>query len=407
MMEEKISKIIRNNAVSSYLMFGISWMFLFQRKNENLNNDFVKKHTRSALLIHLLIVISIIIFGFYGVLGKVFIWKYSLSSIILALILIFLFIVLFFGAYKAYKGEIFKIGEIFSIKKGKNVLDVNKDGNFGEKDKLTFVLSYIPFVGQIFTSKYNKNENIKEILKLNTFISFIFCFLFINYYHNLNQIIILLYFIFIAFVGVNLFGKSELIILNLSKYLDFGEIIKLLKILIKYLKNYISGNFKEFKILEQEQNKLDYEDKIKTFNEVKDLHELKGPKKIIYFPIVNLIFLFFKENKYKIHIRNGLTITFLLIITIILIIFKIIGGNILILFLFPICFGIGNLEKLYYKMPFIYEIYEFFAKIKGFFKKSKKVISEKRKEVKELKIKVGQEKDLEKNEKETKQTLDN
>lgn len=406
-MEEKISKIIRNNAVSSYLMFWISWMFLFQRKNENLNNDFVKKHTRSALLIHLLIVISIIIFWFYWVLWKVFIWKYSLSSIILALILIFLFIVLFFWAYKAYKWEIFKIWEIFSIKKWKNVLDVNKDWNFWEKDKLTFVLSYIPFVGQIFTSKYNKNENIKEILKLNTFISFIFCFLFINYYHNLNQIIILLYFIFIAFVWVNLFWKSELIILNLSKYLDFWEIIKLLKILIKYLKNYISWNFKEFKILEQEQNKLDYEDKIKTFNEVKDLHELKWPKKIIYFPIVNLIFLFFKENKYKIHIRNWLTITFLLIITIILIIFKIIWWNILILFLFPICFWIWNLEKLYYKMPFIYEIYEFFAKIKWFFKKSKKVISEKRKEVKELKIKVWQEKDLEKNEKETKQTLDN
>gem|GEM_PF-3532770 len=65
---------------------------------------------------------------------------------------------------------------------------------------MTFVLAYIPFVGQIFASKYSKNENIKEILKLNTFVAFLSCLLFINFYNNLNQVFILIYAIFVAFV---------------------------------------------------------------------------------------------------------------------------------------------------------------------------------------------------------------
>jgi hypothetical protein len=49
--------------------------------------------------------------------------------------------------------------------------------------------------------------------------------------------------------------------------------------------------------------------------------ELKLPKFLIYIPIINLIFLFFKNTKYRFHIINGLIITLILIITIILSIF--------------------------------------------------------------------------------------
>jgi hypothetical protein len=62
-MEE--NKVIKNNAVTAYLLFLISVMFLFAKSEPNLNNEFVRKHTKSALLIHLLIIINILVFKTY------------------------------------------------------------------------------------------------------------------------------------------------------------------------------------------------------------------------------------------------------------------------------------------------------------------------------------------------------
>ena len=199
---------------------------------------------------------------------------------------------------------------------------------------------------------------------------------------------------------MNLFAKTELIIINLPKYFSFWEIVKSTKILLKYLKNYISWNFREWKTLEEEQNIAYIEDQKNTFNKMKDLPDLKWPKKIIYFPIFNLIFLFFKDNKFNIHIANALTITFLLILTFLLYFFWFVSKNIFILFLFPICFWIWNIEKIYYKIPFIYDIYDIFKRFLSFFKRSKKIISEKRKEVKEETLKVNNKSEIKKENKE-------
>ena len=303
--------------------------------------------------------------------------------------------------YRAYRWELFGIWDIFSVKSKKNLVDVNKNENFWEKDKLTLIIAYI--LWPIFTSRYSQNELIKEILKTSTFVTFIFCLLFINWNNNLNQIFILIYFIYVAFVWVNLFAKTELIIINLPKYFSFWEIVKSTKILLKYLKNYISWNFREWKTLEEEQNIAYIEDQKNTFNKMKDLPDLKWPKKIIYFPIFNLIFLFFKDNKFNIHIANALTITFLLVLTFLLYFFWFVSKNIFILFLFPICFWIWNIEKIYYKIPFIYDIYDIFKRFLSFFKRSKKIISEKRKEVKEETLKVNNNSEIKKETEENKE----
>ena len=202
---------------------------------------------------------------------------------------------------------------------------------------------------------------------------------------------------------MNLFAKTELIIINLPKYFSFWEIVKSTKILLKYLKNYISWNFREWKTLEEEQNIAYIEDQKNTFNKMKDLPDLKWPKKIIYFPIFNLIFLFFKDNKFNIHIANALTITFLLILTFLLYFFWFVSKNIFILFLFPICFWIWNIEKIYYKIPFIYDIYNIFKRFLSFFERSKKIISEKRKEVKEETLKVNNNSEIKKETEENKE----
>lgn len=389
-MKRENNQTIINNAISSYLMFFISIMFLFQKNNPNINNSFVKNHTKSAILLHFLIALSLILFKYFNILGNIsnlnFLW-YSIDNILLKIILIILFWFLFLWIYKAHKWEEFSIWEIYELKSGKNFFDINKNWNLDEKNKLTLILSYIPFVWQIISSKYN-NEIVKNILNLNIFITLVISLIFINNHNNLVEIFSLIYLIFIAFVWVNLVANSTLINLNLSKYFSFSELYKIFKVVIIYLKKYFSGNFEEFKIILKNFEEKELKINQKNFENLKNLEDLKWPKKIIYLPIINLFFIFYKENKYKIHIRNGLIISFLAIFIIFLNIFNFISLKILILLLFPIASWIWNLEKIYYKIPLIYDIYELFTNLLKFFKKSKKFISEKKKEVKEETLKV-------------------
>jgi uncharacterized membrane protein len=62
MQENNIHQKSINNAISAYLMVFISVIFLFNKKNDFLNNHFVKSHTKVAFLIHLSFLINYIIF---------------------------------------------------------------------------------------------------------------------------------------------------------------------------------------------------------------------------------------------------------------------------------------------------------------------------------------------------------
>ena len=93
----------------------------------------------------------------------------------------------------------------------------------------------------------------------------------------------------------------------------------------------------------------------------------------------------------------------MLILTFLLYFFWFVSKNIFILFLFPICFWIWNIEKIYYKIPFIYDIYDIFKRFLSFFKRSKKIISEKRKEVKEETLKVNNNSEIKKETEENKE----
>lgn len=389
MFLEKNPKI-KNNAISAYFLFFICILFLFNRNNPFINNDFVKKHAKSAFLVHFLIFLSILIFYYFKILWAYFIFWFNLNFLFWTSLLLILFSTLIFWMYKANRWEYFSIWDIFKFDKDKKILDINKDWNFWEKDKLTLILGFIPFLWPILVSKYSKNIYINEILKLNTLVTFIICLLFIKLFSNLSQILLLFYLIFVAFVGVNLFLKWELLTINLPKYLSFSEFWKNFKIFFIYMKKYLTWNFEEFSILKEKYEKENYKKDLIYYEKIKNLPDLKWPKKIIYLPFINFIFLFFKENKYKIHIINGLVISFLAIFLIILIFFKIYSIKILILLLFPISFGIWNLWKIFYKMPFIYDIYEFFSFVLIKLKFFKKTIWEKRKEVKEEKFVVWQ-----------------
>jgi hypothetical protein len=102
--------------------------------------------------------------------------------------------------------------------------------------------------------------------------------------------------------------------IDLSFLPSFKEIMDYIKIYFLYFKNYFSKKFKDFKIIKREFLEQTLISDKKELDILEKKSELKINKKLIYFPILNLIFLFFLKTKYKTHIINGLILTFILII---------------------------------------------------------------------------------------------
>ena len=82
--------------------------------------------------------------------------------------------------------------------------------------------------------------------------------------------------------------------------------------------------------------------------------------------------------------KKKLSITILII----LIIFSFVSSSILLLILFPICFGFWKINEPYYRMPYIYETYRFINYVFHIFKSSKNEIQKRKKEVIEVNLKV-------------------
>jgi len=385
-MQENVEQKSINNAISSYLMIIASWFFLINKDNKHINNDFVKKHTKSALIIHLLFILTYIIFIYNWLFKNIIILSYWLNIIVADILFIFLFSMLLYGMYKASKSEYFNIW--WFLKASRNIsLDINNDNKLDEKDKLTIVASYIPFIWYIIWWKY-ENKQVQNILTLNMFISVIITLIYILWYSNVSTLLILIYIVYSVFVWVNLFTRNELVSINLPYYFSPNWKIELQKNLLIYIKNYISWNFKWLKeIIKEEKDKKETKDKSESIN-INKLEKVKIPEFLIYIPIINLFLLFIRENNNKLHIRNGLIITLISILMLILIFFGYIPSTLLLLLLFPICFGLWKLEIKYYKMPYIYEIFLFIIKMKNLFLKSKQDLKEKHNEVNEVNLKV-------------------
>lgn len=385
-MQENVEQKSINNAISSYLMIIASWFFLINKDNKHINNDFVKKHTKSALIIHLLFILTYIIFIYNWLFKNIIILSYWLNIIVADILFIFLFSMLLYGMYKASKSEYFNIW--WFLKASRNIsLDINNDNKLDEKDKLTIVASYIPFIWYIIWWKY-ENKQVQNILTLNMFISVIITLIYILWYSNVSTLLILIYIVYSVFVWVNLFTRNELVSINLPYYFSPNWKIELQKNFLIYIKNYISWNFKWLKeIIKEEKDKKETKYKSESIN-INKLEKVKIPEFLIYIPIINLFLLFIRENNNKLHIRNGLIITLISILMLILIFFGYIPSTLLLLLLFPICFGLWKLEIKYYKMPYIYEIFLFIIKMKNLFLKSKQDLKEKHNEVNEVNLKV-------------------
>ena len=382
MEQNIIHKKSINNAISAYLMVFISSLFFFNKKNEYVNNEFVKSHTKIAFLIHLSFLLTYIIFISFSFLKSINILNYNLSYILASTIFTFLFITLLYWIYKASKQKSFKIKEFLKIWKIEKIIDVNWDWIINEKDKLTLILSYIPFIWYITGWENYKDKNISNIIKLNSLITFILSLIYISWNKNITILFLLFYIIFAVFSSLNIITKEKIIWLNLNFIPTFLELLIIIKSFIRYLYNYITK--KEFiwiNTLKNNYIEKYNKEEIEAEKIIKKLPKAKILDILIYIPFINLIAFFFIDSNKKIHIINWIMITIFFIIFIILNYYNYISDLSYILLLFPIFFWYWFINsRPAYRIPIIYDLFEILNLIKNIFKKTKKIIKEKQAE---------------------------
>lgn len=383
----KISSTICGNAISAYLMVLVCIFLLFNKENSNINNDFVKAHVKTAFIIHIAFFITYYIFVSQQLFAKYDLFGTGLNDIIAKIILFFFLWLLIIGMYRAYSGKNYNISKDIYQKQSTKLLDVNHDGMANEKDKMTLILSYIPFLGFQQYGKYSHIPHIQTAVHSNLFFTTILVLLLYFDFSSLFYIWILLYSIFVVFISINVFVRDELVELYVPKILSPLHSYLFIVTLVGYLKNYFWKNeFQKFSCIRNTIYQNYNEEQKSLTNQYNKLPSNTIPKWCIYIPFINLIFLFKKDEKFSYHIRNGLTITLLLSGTIMADILWYISSHIYILFLFPLLFGIGKLNyQTVYKMPYISSLAEILLLLKNMFSKwVKKVNTERKKEVESI-----------------------
>lgn len=374
-----MNKKVINNAMSAY--FWVGALLLLPSKKENINHPFVKKHARSAVFIHSLMLINYIIFISYSLLGQFSLYGYGVNHIIAALVFLGLSGWLLYGVSKASTGDDFSIQDMAAMSKADRIIEF-KNSNLNEQWMLTIILSLVPFVGFTLRGKFRnyKSPILENNFKLNFIVSFFISLFFVYSYENLGLIFILIYTIFVVFYSVLLVSKNNLISLNLEKVPTVEDLYTNTIAMCRYLKNYFSG--KEFQSLttlisEQKSNF------IQTENENKILLETythgKLPKYLYYIPFVNILGLVDIRSHYQFHVVYGILLSALSWA-----IWYFGYNNYQVLLFFPLAYGIGYTKILAYRSPLLYEIYVTLRYIARKVFSSAKDVKEKRETTQEL-----------------------
>ena len=391
MDKSEITNQIKWNAISAYLMMYVSSAFLLVKKDSKINNDFVKSHTKTAMVLHFSFLFIYIIFEHYNIFfGLNFkILNFSINDIIVAILFLFVFFLLILWIYKAYNKEYFNLYKsVKLIKDSRDLVSLEKENtNFSEKDKFTIILSRIPFIWFFLSAKY-KNKLIQNTIKLNLIISVFIAINYVFWNSNLANFMSLIYIIFITFLSVNLIIKNEIININLEKIPFPNKILLYLKTFTSYFKNYILNkkftSFKEILKRDSENN-----DKYNLLEEkrLQSKSDFKLKNILVYIPILNIISIFNINSKLQKHIINWLIITLLFSLSWF---FYWFDNKIQFLLLFPLFFAIWHLQAniLNYEIPFLYWIYDIinsiYTKIKNLFSFLKRT----KKTEKNIKLKV-------------------
>lgn len=346
-----MNKKIINNAISAYFWLGA--LLLFPSKKENINHPFVKKHAKTALFIHILMLLNYLIFISYSFLWWISFLGFYLNHVSASVFSLWLFGWLLYGAYKASIGDDFSIKEMSDMTKTSTIVQI-KNSNLNEQWIMTIILSLIPFIGFILKGRfYNyKSPIIENNIKINVLITFIISLVFVGWYENIWFLFLLIYLIFIGFYSLLLIGKQNIISFDFGKIPTIEECAFALIAFVKYIKNYFWNNsfiaikdiIKNEKII---QNTLFEKDKaFLTW-----LKDEKLNKIMAYIPYLNLLALIDINTKNRNHIINGF------LISIFSVVFFLLGRvEYHIFLLFFIFFGIWYTKKREYRFPFLFTL---------------------------------------------------
>lgn len=248
MENQNLNRVIIGNARTAYFMIFVSWLFLLNKKNPNLNHPFVHAHTKSAMIVHLGFLLTYIICVHYGAGETIAILSWQLNYLIASTVFLGLFCSSLYGMYLAGQEKTFRIGELIQASKDPKILDIHEDASHNEKDMFLIILSYIPFIGYLQYAKYQSSETIQHATKLNLLSTIIIIATYIAGNTNLAIFLLLLYIISVAFISVSLIGSKRLLTLQLTKVPNPGEIPLYLGTLWKYFTQKHEA-FSEFKNL--------------------------------------------------------------------------------------------------------------------------------------------------------------
>lgn len=356
-MEELNKKVIWN-AISAYFLVFVSIFFLFS-KQKYVNHPFVKNHVKSAFILHIMLLLMLYIMS-YSFLDSVQIFNYSLNTLITITLSLGIFWAMLYGVLEAHRGKTTSLWEIIHTAwiSHKMIQSTNTE-KMKEEENFLLILAHVPFFGYIIYPRHKNLEHIRDISQLNLFATVVSILLLTAGYSSLGSIVMLLYIIWSVLQSLMLVFQSELITLNLSKFPVAEEKYILQIATIKYVGNTLKKEafipFQKIKDILTTQRRNREKSDIEV---LKKLKKSSLPSFLYYIPIVNLIWIFFTKTYDRFHIKNGITIT--LIFTILCILFWW-DSPVLLFVLFPVCYGIGYIERKAYRMPYIYDMYSFIA----------------------------------------------
>lgn len=389
----------KNNALSAYMLVWVCATFLFVKNNEYIDNDFVKSHTKTALLLQLFLVVTWFLFLHLSILSGFVFLNYGLNEIISIILFLFTFAFMLYGMYKAGKWEYFTIRDFGSMTKTENLVEVAENVEMNEKEKMTLILAHIPFIWFLVYGKYYnyRNQLLDNIIKLNSYSSFLIILIYILGYSNIASVFVLFYILFVVFSSIQIVMKWNILNFNLRYLKDTLSYFVFFKSFFIYLKRYFTA-FQKFSVIELE-TRLKEEQRAKdNIAILSTKNDTKIPSFLIYIPIINIMFCFIKNSKYINHIKNGLAITSLFILILLLNYFYLVSLNWLLLLLFPIFFWIAYLPRLDYRLAFLNDAYELLESIIFFILELLHIAKSKHNEENEMSFKVSDYKEYQKQE---------
>ncbi|USN58329.1 MAG: hypothetical protein H6767_08740 [Candidatus Peribacteria bacterium] len=259
MENQNLNRVIIGNARTAYFMVFVSWLFLLNKNNPNLNHPFVHAHTKSAMIVHLGFLLTYIICVHYGAGETISILSWQLNYLLASTVFLGLFCSSLYGMYLAGQEKTFHVGELIQVSRDSKILDVHESTSHDEKDMFLIILSYIPFIGYLQYAKYKSSETIQNATKLNLLSTIIIIATYIAGNTNLAIFLLLLYIISVAFISVSLIGSKRLLTLQLRQIPTPGEIPVYLRSFWKYLTQK-HETFSEFKNLYKQEQEAEQQE---------------------------------------------------------------------------------------------------------------------------------------------------